>query len=206
MPLSHCKTFVVVYLMFSVFCGCNSNQQPTNKKPTMTFTVNPSLLGDTILLQECGLSLRLPKNWQKISDSVQKILETRLETTQDYGNGNTLPRLRINGVYSLTNNEASFIISYIAYPKKDSTDSLIINRFKSQLQAQSKNAEIGIADFIANGIPVTQAVIRTQENTIFKLIFKAKTKIVQCDYIISTKIFQREIRAVESSIGSMQIQ
>lgn len=200
------KTIIILIIIgFISLQGCQQERKAQSKILTMTFTINTDLLGDSLFLKDIGLSLRAPKNWLRLPDSLQTIIESRLSALTGKDTNASFQKLHILNIYTLPNNEASMILSGVEFPKHDSTDTLRLQRYKKNIKEQVSNADLGIADFIANGIPMTQCLIRTPQNTTFKLLYKAKNTFIQCDYIISTNVFQREIRAVESSIGSTQL-
>lgn len=200
------KTIIILIIIgFISLQGCQQERKAQSKIQTMTFTINTDLLGDSLFLEDIGLSLRAPKNWLRLPDSLQTIIESRLSALTKKETNDSLQKVHLLSIYSLSNNEANMILSRIEFPQQDSSDTLRIQRFKKNIKEQVKTGEVGIADFIANGIPITQCLIRTPQTTTFKLLYKAKNSFIQCDYIIATNVFQREIRAVESSIGSTQL-
>lgn len=61
------KLFLLL-LMTCIILSCNTKDKPQkNIIPTLTFTVNQQLIGDSIQIDDEGLKIKVPRNWKPIS-------------------------------------------------------------------------------------------------------------------------------------------
>ncbi len=202
------RYIAVIVVSCNILTSCNFSEKPKKDTvPTMTFTVNRQLLGDSLSLADQGFRILIPKNWKPLSESLARELSSKMEAREAASDTNSSIRPQIVSVFSLQNAGASLVISRVRFPKLDSTEILQRLHYTEQTKRRIDSTSLGIAEFMSNGVKITQYMIRTQERVSFKLLFKGRSSgMIQCDYILPTTIFQQEIRAVESSIGSILIQ
>lgn len=197
-----------LFLLFLMTCftlSCTTKDKPQKSTiPTLSFTVNRQLLGDSVYLADEGLKIIAPRHWKPMSAvQMNEISEKMHALEAKNGDSTNLIRVGVESVFVLQNGGASLVISRIRFPKQDSTEDLQRLHYSQQTKERIDSTSLGTADFMCNNIRLTQYMIRTSQSVSFRLFFKARSSMMQCDYIIPTSIFQQEIRAVESSIGSI---
>lgn len=202
------RYIAIIVVSCSILTSCNFSEKPKKDTiPTMTFTVNRQLLGDSLSLADEGFRILIPKNWKPLSENLARELTSKMEAREAASDTNSSIRPQIVSVFSKPNSGASLIISRVRFPKQDSTEKSQRLHYTEQTKSRIDSTSLGVAEFMSNGVKITQYMIRSQENTSFKLLFKGRSSgMIQCDYILPNTIFQQEIRAVESSIGSILIQ
>lgn len=198
-----------LFLLYSITCiilvGCSTRDKPQkNTIPTLTFTVNRQLLGDSILIADEDLKIIAPRHWKPMTAMQMNELSEKMRILEANSSDSTnLIRVSVQSVFVLQDGAASLVISRIRFPKQDSTEDLQRVHYSQLTKKRIDSTSLGIADFMCNNTHFTQFMIRTPQSVSFRLVFKARSSMMQCDYIIPNNIFQQEIRAVESSIGSI---
>lgn len=200
------RIFTLLFCIFLVLanCGKTTRQKASSTVTGMTFTVNRQLLNDSLSIVDEKMILSIPKSWKPLPDSLKNSLTSKVETFNARNNSSAI-QLNIHSVYVQPDNKASLVISRLSFPTSDSTELLQRQHYTKQMKTGIDSTSLGIAEFTKDGIFITQYMIRTQQSVSFKLLFKAQRSMMQCDYIIPNNVFQQEIRAVESSIGSIFI-
>lgn len=203
--MSQIRIFILLFCIFLTNCGKTTKQKEiTSTVEGMTFTVNRQLLKDSLNIIDEKMIISIPKSWKPLPDSLKSSLTSKVETFNARNDSSAI-QLNIHSVYVQPDNKASLVISRLSFPKNDSTESLQRKHYTQQMKTGIDSTSLGIAEFSKDGIFITQYMIRTLQSVSFKLLFKAHKSMMQCDYIIPTNAFQQEIRAVESSIGSIFI-
>lgn len=83
-------------------------------------------------------------------------------------------------------------------------DSASVDKYKALIQRTFSPTKVG--DFLKDNILFTQYLIQNENHVNFKLLFfNSKNQLVQFDYIIPKDFYVSELKAIESSIGSIKL-
>jgi hypothetical protein len=188
----------VLLVFLAISYACTKKQEPNNTIPLVKFEVNRRLLGDSILSKVHKVSFFVPKDWKPLPKDIEEKLRLRL-SEQNIGEIRPQPMYLFVGEKS----KATLIVSTLDFPQQDSTVALKKAHFVRKVQSQIDSTMLRVSEFRKGTMPLVQCVIRTPTQITFKILIEAETTLLQFDYIIPMAIYNNEIRAVESSIGSI---
>ena len=192
-----CFVAILPFLtLLLVFVGCKSSKTE-DKHPSLEFQIDPALLEPKIQDKELGIEISPPAGWEK-SDST-------------FSNSGTLKELR--AIEMLVGNPKHFfqhnqtnslcILSKFATNSVKNTENLIL-KAKSGLEKQFPSAKISTATFLKDKILVYQIMLLSPEYVILKLVCELdKLKAFEVVYILPKNAYTDQLRAIESSIGSI---
>jgi hypothetical protein len=83
-------------------------------------------------------------------------------------------------------------------------DSTSVDKYKDLIQKNFSPTKVG--DFLKDNILFTQYLIQDENRINFKLLFfNPKDQLIQFDYILQKDSYVLELKAIESSIGSIKL-
>lgn len=192
-----CFVAILPFLtLLFVFVGCKSSKTE-DKHPSLEFQIDPALLEPKIQDKELGIEISPPAGWEK-RDST-------------FSNSGTLKELR--AIEMLVGSPKHFfqhnqtnslcILSKSATNSVKNTENLIL-RSKSGLEKQFPSAKISTSTFLKDKILVHQIMLLSSEYVILKLVCELdKLKAFEVVYILPKNAYADQLRAIESSIGSI---
>ena len=159
----------------------------------MQFYVDTSLLSQSINFSKSEITLRPPIDWTEVTgkdfikaantiDSIDNLYPIKLVNLFSSEQTSALMIFEINGDY--TNFD---------YLPPD---------FSALLESQFSIDYVPFDNFNIGNVPVRQYVINAPEVIIFKLFTSGKTN-YEIDYIIPRSEYEKELKKIESSIGSI---
>jgi hypothetical protein len=199
MPKTIKVIFIVIYtLIFSLTQGCkNKNHNENNNLAELTFKVNQSLLGKKYVDKYLGFSFLPPKSCLQMAEvTVQKVKD---QLKKEYTNTNSYV-IEPHQFFLNKNDKFACLVSILTtFSNVDST----ISKYQKVIIAESKNSQVTQAIFLHNGFRIYQSLIISTDIIHFKLVVpQSSNKTFQVDYVIPKTIYQDELEAIESSIGS----
>ena len=192
-----CFVAILPFLtLLFVFVGCKSSKTE-DKHPSLEFQIDPALLEPKIQDKELGIEISPPAGWEK-RDST-------------FSNSGTLKELR--AIEMLVGSPKHFfqhnqtnslcILSKSTTNSVKNTENLIL-RSKSGLEKQFPSAKISTSTFLKDKILVHQIMLLSSEYVILKLVCELdKLKAFEVVYILPKNAYADQLRAIESSIGSI---
>ena len=192
-----CFVAILPFLtLLFVFVGCKSSKTE-DKHPSLEFQIDPALLEPKIQDKELGIEISPPAGWEK-RDST-------------FSNSGTLKELR--AIEMLVGSPKHFfqhnqtnslcILSKFATNSVKNTENLIL-KAKSGLEKQFPSAKISTSTFLKDKILVHQIMLLSSEYVILKLVCELdKLKAFEVVYILPKNAYADQLRAIESSIGSI---
>ncbi len=173
--------------MFGVSCG---NQQPSGN--TISFRVNQDLLSDTVFTtSDEMLRLQPPQNWAQLSSN-DTIYLVFAEVMQH----------KLEAVFIDTKTEASLLISEVSADEMLAMEQVFEN---PDLFYNSNNNWLSVqhGDFKYNSYQIDQIVLQNHDIVIYKLFASRMGKTYEINYSVPRAYAEQILRAVESSIGSI---
>ena len=184
----------IVAIKLSIFFLISCNEDDFNQKnDALKFYVDTSLLANSIFLENSNTSLRPPLGWEPISDIDFEKLSKSIKS------GDNIFDIHLSNTYRSIDG-ALMIISRIQ-SKADNFGYLPID-YKELLIQQFSTKDIYSLKLSINQNAVLQYLINTDEFVIIR-IFISSNPNYQIDYIIPRNIYEKELRKIESSIGSI---
>ena len=192
-----CFVAILPFLtLLFVFVGCKSSKTE-DTHPSLEFQIDPALLEPKIQDKELGIEISPPAGWEK-RDST-------------FSNSGTLKELR--AIEMLVGSPKHFfqhnqtnslcILSKSTTNSVKNTENLIL-RSKSGLEKQFPSAKISTSTFLKDKILVHQIMLLSPEYVILKLVCELdKLKAFEVVYILPKNAYADQLRAIESSIGSI---
>ena len=184
-------------LIVGLFLFCSKqDQNGTNEINELKFEVDSTKLEIRTRNTDLGIQFNSPKDWMPISH----------ELLEDFSKRNASEYLKASGfvwkpisIFLNKKNESLLYISLVQ--GQDDTSS--ITMYKDLIQKNIASAKAG--DFIKDGIHFSQILVQDNERVNFKLLFfNSKNQLIQFDYVIPNQFYISELKAIESSIGSIQ--
>lgn len=195
--------YSVALLCSIIICvGCTSKQDIKPKIPSnVVFTVDSTLISMRMQALDSGITYCAPKTWKPLDAALQAQIQQKMEEQNS-------SEIRINTslVYRKENGMSALAVSELQFPSQSALSGAEnINTFVRRITSSLDSTTVQVARFKKGEIPLTQIVIRTPESVNFKVLLSTKNRILLFDYILAMPEFTTEIRAVESSIGSILI-
>jgi len=189
------RAVVSFWLGGCLLAACGSETRPV--VPSMAFEVDPRRLGAPIEALELGLRFQPPLAWEQLAtsdvDSVDRALGegpvgfTPRYVFLDSTNGSLLSVATMHFADSLTFDER---VVYFG--------NLLADRFPGDTLRQGQ--------YLKDNIHIAQYLLEPPGLVIFKLLFESSLhETLQFDYIVPRAEYPGQIKAIESSIGSIAL-
>jgi len=177
-------------MFFIISCNTDDFNQ---KNDAMQFYVDTSLLANSIYLENSNISLRPPADWVSISNDEMEHL------TKTIQGGENIFQINLKNAYKSPEG-ALLIITQVS--SKIKNFGYIPPDYVELLSEQFNIENVPFDIFDIHKVPIRQYLINTKEVVIFKLFISGNTD-YQLDYIIPKNIYEKELKKIESSIGSI---
>lgn len=180
------------------FVGCDSPNKKKHPYETLEFNVDETQLEPVIKDTELNITIAAPKNWKKIDDSMFAQVITRLDIqlTEDI---KLVPRW-------IFLNESSRAMSVVSKLEgvEIAPDETLLSNIITAYRSQFPNATVKPAMFMKDALRIHQVMVIGSDFVLIKLICDApETSVFEVDYHISKDVYRTELKAIESSIGSI---
>jgi hypothetical protein len=189
------KNIIVLSVILFQSFGCTHENKKSDDFQNIVFDVNTNLLSTKRSIINNKLELRMPIDYSKIDDDKFLIVKKTIESDSA-----AFFNMALLSVFNSPNGSYSVISKIVSdknvFEEVDSTYyALLVENFKTE--------NITIGKVKINGIDAIQYLISTNDTVIIKLILCVKDSYYQIDYIIPLEIYEKELRSIESSIGSI---
>lgn len=182
-------TLVTAVLISLVALGCQSDSQPRGLT-AMEFSVVDSLLGEPVVFEQEGFTVRPPLGWERDSSRHSRAMP----------DGPSLASFFADSV-----GQSGLHTSLVRLPGAlqwpDQVDAY------DTIHATSSTSQVRRAEFLKDGRPVLQYLVQQPDTVSFSLLTPLRSDtMVQAVYIVPASAYTvRSARSIESSIGSIQI-
>ena len=188
--------FVVLALIVCSLIGCQKSEDERGPQP-MTFAVEADQLGEAVALEAQGVQFQPPTGWVPLGvgqvDSVEQALPLDdslafrpLHVFLDEATGSVLSvaTFKFDGGRSFEEQMRGY-------------SAVLADRFAGDSLRQTQ--------FLKDDLHIAQFLVQPEGLVNFKLVFEAEPDgLLQFDYVVPRAQYPREVKAIESSIGSIR--
>ncbi len=189
----------LVLLLSLISFSCNSNDDEAGKLNRLNFDIDSTKLAAEVKLNNYKLSFNPPVNLVHSDEFFNKLVSG---IAQNDPNMNELVTKPID---AFVDNDFNVLVVSGIEPGLKDTAITGLSKITALVKKQFKSEKAKYAEFLKDDIKIGQFLIQDSINVIFKLLLEnPDKKVLQFDYIIPQKNYKNEIKAIESSIGSIK--
>ena len=182
------------------FVGCDSPNAKKQPYETLVFKVDENRLEPMITDTTLRIKMAAPKNWKKIDSSMLAQVINKLDPHLMQGL-QIVPRW----IFLNEDSQAICVVS-----KLDGVaiapDKTLLETLTTAYRNQFPNATVQQTIFMKDAFRIHQLMVIAADFVLIKLICDApETLVFEVDYRVSRDVYQTELRAIESSIGSIDL-
>ncbi len=182
------------------FSGCDPPNAKKQPYETLVFNVDETQLEPVVTDTVLKIAIAAPKNWKQIDDSMLAQVVNKLEpqlTPQDL---QIVPRW----IFLNEGSRAMCVVSELNGVEM-APDETLLETLTTAYRNQFPNATVQQTIFMKDAFRIHQLMVIAADFVHIKLICNApETLVFAVDYHISRNVYQTELRAIESSIGSIK--
>ncbi|MCI0495274.1 hypothetical protein L0Z72_09735 [candidate division KSB1 bacterium] len=189
---------LLIFLAFIIMLFCAKQEKETvQREDELAFEVDTAKLELSTRLMDWGIELNSPKDWKPIDEKLFNQLSDKAATVNL---SDSTFSCQPNAIFFNQNDKSTLFISAVS--GVDDTSSFA--QYKNLIQEKLAPRKAG--DFLKNQISFSQFLIQDELHVNFKLLFQNKRlQLIQFDYIIPIHSYVSELKAIESSIGSIHL-
>lgn len=186
--------------MISGFVGCDSPNPQKQLYETLVFKVDETQLEPTVTDTTLRIKIAAPRNWKKIDDSMLAQVTNKLDTQLIQGI-QMVPRW----IFLNESSRAMCVVSELN-GVEIAPDEALLKTLETAYRSQFPKATVQQTIFMKNAFRIHQLMVIAADFVLIKLICDApETLVFEVDYHIPKDVYQTELRAIESSIGSINL-
>ena len=190
------KFLIITLISFLLFCS-KQNKTSSPEVTELAFEVDSTRLELTRHDQYLGIQFNSPKGWTLTPKTLFEAFSKQESSTFLEGSD-----FKISPISIFLNQEKKSIL-YISQ-MHGFQDSTSVDKYKDLIQRIFSPNKVG--DFFKDNILFTQYLIQDENRVNFKLLFfNSKNQLIQFDYIVPNNFYISELKAIESSIGSIHL-
>ena len=188
-------------ILISNFMGCESPNAQKQPYETLVFNVDETLLDPVVTDTTLRIKMAAPKNWKEIDASMLAQVINKLDTQL------TVPELQVVPRWIFLNEGSQAMCVVSRLKGVDITpDETLLKTLETAHRTQFSNATVHQAVFMKDGFRIHQLMVIATDFVRIKLICDApETLVFEVDYRVPRDVYQTELRAIESSIGSISL-
>ena len=187
--------------MVSGFVGCDSPNTKKQAYETLVFKVDETLLEPPVMDATLRIEIAAPKNWKKIDDSMLAQVVNKLDIQPTPQDLQITPRW----IFLNETSRAMCLVSRLN-GVEIAPDETLLKNLKTAYRNQFPKATVQGTVFMKNAFRIHQLMVIATDFVHIKLICDApETLVFEVDYRVPRDVYQMELRAIESSIGSINL-
>ena len=191
---------LLVSLMIRGLVGCESPNAQKQPYETLVFNVDETRLEPTVTDTTLSISIAAPKHWKKIDDSMLAQVTNKLDTQLMQGL-QIVPRW----IFLNEGSQAMCVVSKLN-GVEIAPDKTLLETLTTAYRNQFPKATVQQTIFMKDAFRIHQLMVIAADFVLIKLICDApETLVFEVDYRVPRNIYQTELRAIESSIGSINL-
>ena len=191
------RTQLAIVLLFGMglIAACSGGAE-SDLEP-MHFNVDSSQVGASVEASKLGIVFRPPAGWRPMPAG-----DLEMATRDVAGNP-----LGVQPQYMFTQPaiDALLMVATVGRAEGQTLDEQV-KRYNELLNAELSGAIVKEDKYLKDGIVVVQLLTQSEDFVTFTLFFEASTDgLLQFDYIVPRASYPGQVKAIESSIGSIQL-
>ena len=192
------KLFKILLIILISIVLLNCTKDKTKEKPeTLTFNVDSLLIGEQYTNTEIGISFYPPKEWNQISSDLMVSIEQSLQEMED----SSAVDIILQNVFL---NQKNSCICFLSTFQKTMPAAQIRDAYLTELYAGDIQGSVTEGSYLHNGFNIRQLIHVQDDQVTIKLICISDDEhIFLLDYIVPSQFYRQNIRAIESSIGTL---
>ncbi len=180
------------------FVGCDSPNTKKQPYETLVFKVDENRLEPMVTDTTLRIKMGAPKNWKKIDDSMLAQVTNKLDSQLMQGL-QIVPRW----IFLNEGSQAICVVSKLN-GVEIAPDKTLLETLTTAYRNQFPNATVQQTIFMKDAFRIHQLMVIAADFVLIKLICDApETLVFEVDYRVPRDVYQTELRAIESSIGSI---
>ncbi len=188
-------------LFFSLLISCDSKAPEPQTQITqhLTFDVNADLLGPEVVDSSLHITLSPPRNWNPIPE--EALTQVKVKSKDILGQTIELEPCHIFG------NEQSRTMCFVSRLRSLNIDNFetLMEDLKKAYYSKLKDSRIDSATYFKDEFMVHQLMVNTSQYVLIKLFLDSPDiPVFEVDYVVPLEVYGKELRAIESSIGSIR--
>ena len=186
--------------MVSGLVGCDPPNVKKQPYETLVFNVDETRLEAEVTDTTLRIKIAAPKHWKKIDDSMHQQVVNTLDTEPIQGL-EIVPRW----VFLNESSGAMCVVSKLN-SVEITPDETLLETLTTAYQNQFPNATVQQAIFMKDVFRIHQLMVIAADFVRIKLICDApETLVFAVNYHVPRDVYESELRAIESSIGSINL-
>ena len=180
--------------------GCDPPNSQRHTHETLVFNVDRTLLEPAITDATLKMEISAPKGWKAIDDAMLgQVIDT---LSKQLAQGlQTVPR----HVFVNESSRAMCVVSRLeggAVPP----DETLLETLENAYRTQYPKATVQRTIFMKDAFTMHQLMVGTSDSVLIKLVCNApENPVFEVNYVVPRDVYEEELRAIESSIGSINL-
>ena len=186
--------------MICSFVGCDSPDAQKQPYETLVFKVDETRLEPAVTDTTLRIKIAAPKNWKKIDDSMLAQVANKVDSQ-------LMPGLQMVPRWIFLNESSRAMCVVSKLNGLDiASDETLLKTLSTAYRNQFPNATVQQTIFMKDAFRIHQLMVIAADFVLIKLVCDAPEALVfEVDYRVPKDVYQTELRAIESSIGSINL-
>ncbi len=186
----------VLLLGVVLLAGCGA--EPRSDVQPMQFDVDPGRLGVAVEAADHGIRFQAPAGWEPLAASAIDSIGRAVALLGDVFD------LRPRYVFLDPSTGSLLSVATVSLPDSLTFDEQIAH-YGALLADQFPSDTLRQGQYLKDGIHIAQFLVHPPGRVTFKLLFESPFgTLLQFDYLVPAAQYPGQIKAIESSIGSIQ--
>ena len=183
------------------FSGCDPPNTKKQPYETLVFNVDETRLEPVVTDTVLKIAIAAPKNWKQIDDSMLTQVVNKLKSQLTLKDLQRVPRW----IFLNESSRAMCVVSELNGVEITPNEALL-ETLATAYRNQFPKATVQQTIFMKDAFRIHQLMVIAADFIHIKLICDApETLIFEVDYHVPRNVYQTELRAIESSIGSITL-
>lgn len=195
------KSIVWLFLVIMMSTSCVQQKSDSPEKPQeLLFEIDSLRVGAFYADPIAGFQFQAPKHWQPVADQLMEKLAAQVTQPIQSQEIDFRPL-----TFFLNHENGSALSISRIISQTDTTWPQLRSQYIDLVKTNFQATEFKSGEFMKDEIQFTQFLIQTDKTVNFKLVFENRPgQIIQLDYIVPKNYYPNEVKAIESSIGSIK--
>ena len=192
--------FLLCGITICSLTGCNPSNSQKHTYEALVFTVDRTRLEPAVIDTMLNIKVSAPKGWKAIDDVMLMRVIDELGDKLAQGLLQIVPRR----VFVNEGSRAMCVVSRLE--GKVVPDETLLKTLETAYRSQFPKATILTTIFMKDAFCVYQIMIGASDFVLIKLICNAsENPVFEVDYVVPREVYETELRAIESSISSINL-